>query len=137
MASSGGLYAWEFEKDGRELRVRVDGQLTFNDVGLIAKPAIAGHGIAFLVEDHFKELLDQGKLVRLLEDWCDPFDGYYLYYPSRRQRSLAFRLVLDAPATAEAERSQSSVLRPVQNDCLSDGASFGGWLTRSPPDKAV
>ena len=96
MASSGGLYAWEFEKEGRDLRVRVDGQLTFNDVDLIADAAVGGHGIAFLVEDHFTTLLEQGTLVRLLENWCDPFDGYYLYYPSRRQPSLAFRLVLDA-----------------------------------------
>jgi DNA-binding transcriptional LysR family regulator len=96
MHSSGGLYAWEFEKAGRELRIKVEGQLVLNDVDLIVSAAMAGHGIAFMVEDHVKSQLAAGKLVRVLDDWCDPFDGYYLYYTSRRQPSPAFNLVLDA-----------------------------------------
>lgn len=96
MHSSGGLYAWEFEKAGRELRIKVDGQLVLNDVDLIVSAAMAGHGIAFMVEDHVSSQLAAGTLVRVLEDWCDPFDGHYLYYTSRRQPSLAFSLVLEA-----------------------------------------
>jgi len=93
---SGGLYAWEFERDGKELKVRAEGQLVFNDVDLIMTAALAGHGIAFMLEDHATEHLAGGRLVRVLEDWCEPFDGYYLYYPSRRQPSPAFSLVLEA-----------------------------------------
>jgi DNA-binding transcriptional LysR family regulator len=96
MSTSGGLYAWEFERDGKELRVKSEGQLVFNDAGLIMEAALAGHGIAFMIEDHVTEQLADGTLVRVLEDWCEPFDGYYLYYPSRRQPSPAFSLVLDA-----------------------------------------
>ena len=96
LASAGGLYVWEFEKGGREVRVKVEGQLTFNDVDLIVDAALAGHGIAFLVDDRFADMLAAGKLIRVLEDWCEPFDGYYLYYPSRRQPSPAFSLVLEA-----------------------------------------
>lgn len=96
LPSSGGIYTWEFEKDGRELRVRGEGQLVFNDVDLIAAAAVAGHGIAFMIEDHVLPQLANGTLVRVLEDWCEPFDGYYLYYPSRRQPSPAFSLLLDA-----------------------------------------
>lgn len=96
LSTSGGLYAWEFEKLGRELRVKVDGQLVFNDVDLVIKAALGGHGIAFLLEDHVASELTEGRLVRVLDDWCEPFDGYYLYYPSRRQSSPAFSLLLDA-----------------------------------------
>lgn len=96
LPSSGGLYAWEFEKDGKELKVRVEGQLVFNDVDMITEAALAGHGIGFLIEDHLSRRVAEGALVRVLEDWCEPFDGYYLYYPSRRQPSAAFSLVLDA-----------------------------------------
>lgn len=96
MVSAGSLYAWEFEKAGRELRVRVEGQLVLNDVDLVVEAAAAGHGIAFLLEGEFSEQLADGTLVRVLEDWCEPFDGYYLYYPSRRQPSPAFRMLLEA-----------------------------------------
>lgn len=94
--SAGGLYAWEFEKAGRELNVRVDGQLVLNDGDFIVDAAVAGHGIAFVMEDHVSKRLADGTLLRVLEDWCEPFDGYYLYYPSRRQPSPAFSLVLEA-----------------------------------------
>lgn len=96
MRSSGGLYAWELDKDDRELKVRVDGQLVINDVGLIVTAAVNGFGIAFLPQDHFRDELADGRLVRVLEDWCPPFPGYHLYYPSRRQISPAFALLVDA-----------------------------------------
>jgi DNA-binding transcriptional LysR family regulator len=93
---SGSIYAWEFEKGGRELNVKVEGQLVLNNVDLIVTAAVAGHGLAHLVEDRVAPLLAEGALVRVLEDWCEPFDGYYLYYPSRRQPSAAFSLLLEA-----------------------------------------
>lgn len=96
LATSGGLYAWQFDRAGRELQVKVEGQLVFNNVDMMVTAALAGHGIAYLVEDHVASALADGRLVRVLEDWCEPFDGYYLYYPSRRQPSPAFTLLLDA-----------------------------------------
>ncbi|MEA3061578.1 MAG: hypothetical protein QOJ94_1359 [Sphingomonadales bacterium] len=95
-ATSGGLYAWEFEKDGRALNVRVEGQLTFNNARLIRRAALAGFGLAFLPEDQVIGDVAAGRLVRVLEDWTPPFPGYHLYYPSRRQHSPAFALLLDA-----------------------------------------
>ncbi len=92
----GGLYVWEFEKDGRELNVRVDGQLTFNDRGRIIEAALDGFGIGFLAEDSVLGLVAEGRLVRTLEDWCAPFSGYHLYYPSRRQLSPAFVVLVEA-----------------------------------------
>jgi len=92
----GGLYAWEFEKDGRELKVRVDGQLVFNDIALAREAALAGFGLAYLPEDRIRPHLSDHRLVRLLEEWCPPFPGYHLYYPSRRQQSPAFALVIEA-----------------------------------------
>lgn len=92
----GGLYAWEFEKDGRELKVRVDGQLAFNDTGLMLEAAMAGLGLAYLPEDKVAPQLAQGRLVRVLADWCAPFPGYHLYFPSRRQPPPAFALLVDA-----------------------------------------
>ena len=92
----GGLYAWEFEKDGRELNVRVEGRLTLNNMGLIRKAAVAGMGLAMGMDDHMQGEIASGQLVRVLEDWCPPFAGYHLYYPSRRQPSPAFSLVVDA-----------------------------------------
>ena len=94
--SSGGLYAWEFEQDGREIRVRVEGQLTFNGSYLLIDAARAGFGIALVMEDLVAPMIADGSLRRVLEDWCPPFPGYHLYYPSRRQPSAAFSLILDA-----------------------------------------
>ena len=94
--TNGSVYAWEFEKDGRELNVKVQGQLNFNDIDLIVNAALAGHGLAHLVEDRVASSIAEGALIRVLEDWCDPFDGYYLYYPSRRQPSAVFSLLLEA-----------------------------------------
>lgn len=94
--SAGGFYAWELEKDGRELRVRVEGQLTFNNVDMIVRAATAGFGLGFVMADQVEAHLAEGRLVRVLEDWCPPFPGYHLYYPSRRQPSAAFSLLVDA-----------------------------------------
>jgi DNA-binding transcriptional LysR family regulator len=96
LASAGGLYPWEFEIDGRELHVRVDGQFTFNTSSLIRKAARAGLGLASIPIDQIQDDLATGVLVRVLADWCPPFAGYHLYYPSRRQNSLAFRLLVNA-----------------------------------------
>ncbi|ANL28264.1 LysR family transcriptional regulator protein [Rhizobium phaseoli] len=92
----GGVYVWEFEKDGRELNVRVEGQLVFNNIALRLKAALAGAGLAYLPEDAVQAHLENGLLVRVLEDWCPPFPGYHLYYPSRRHASAAFAVVVDA-----------------------------------------
>ena len=92
----GGFYAWEFEKDGRELKVRVDGQTAFNDLRLIIKAARAGLGLAYVYEDIVEADLSSGTLATVLEDWTPPFTGYHLYYPSRRQQSPAFALIVDA-----------------------------------------
>ncbi|RVO69951.1 LysR family transcriptional regulator [Sinorhizobium medicae] len=96
MLSGGGLYAWELEKDARELRVRVDGQLAFNNTNMIVRAAVDGFGLGFVMEDHVAEHVADGRLVRVLEDWCPPFAGYHLYYPSRRQPSAAFSVLVDA-----------------------------------------
>lgn len=93
---AGGLYAWEFERHGRELEVRVEGQVTFNTSPEIVRAALDGMGIAYLLEDDFSSHVQEGRLVRVLEDWCPPFPGYHLYYPSRRHPSPAFSLVLEA-----------------------------------------
>ena len=92
----GGLYAWEFEKDGRELKVRVEGQLVFNGVFQVLDAALAGLGLAYVPEDLAEPYLARGRLIRALEDWCAPWSGYHLYYPSRRQSSPAFALLVDA-----------------------------------------
>jgi DNA-binding transcriptional LysR family regulator len=92
----GGLYAWEFEKRGRGLRVRVDGQLVFNTMGLRLKAVLAGLGLAYVPEDQVQAQLGDGRLIQVLEDWCAPFPGYHLYYPSRRQIAPAFALLVDA-----------------------------------------
>ncbi len=92
----GGLYAWEFEKDGRALNVRVDGPLIFNDVAMVLRAATEGFGLGFVLEDQARERLVDGRLVRVLEDWCPPFPGYHLYYPSRRQPASAFALLVEA-----------------------------------------
>ncbi|HEX6611790.1 MAG TPA: LysR family transcriptional regulator [Hyphomicrobiaceae bacterium] len=92
----GGLYVWEFERRGREVNVRVDGQAIFNTSPHIVLAALDGLGVAFLPEEEFSPHIEAGRLIRVLENWCPPFPGYHLYYPSRRQPSPAFSLVLDA-----------------------------------------
>ncbi len=92
----GGLYTWEFEKGERELNVRVDGQLVVNTLSQRLDAALSGLGLAYVPEDTVREHLARGRLRRVLEDWCPPFPGYHLYYPSRRQTSPAFALLVDA-----------------------------------------
>ena len=92
----GGLYTWEFEKNGRELKVRAEGQLVFNNLALRLNAALAGLGLAYLPEDPVQRHLADGGLVRVVADWCPPFSGYHLYYPSRRQTTPAFALVVNA-----------------------------------------
>ena len=96
LPTRGGLYAWEFEKAGRELKVRVEGQLVFNRLTHIVTAALAGFGLAFVPEDLVAPHVAKGRLKPVLEDWCAPFPGYHLYYPSRRQSSPAFALLVDA-----------------------------------------
>ncbi|WP_441770523.1 LysR family transcriptional regulator [Labrys sp. KB_33_2] len=92
----GGLFAWEFEKEGRELKVRVEGPLVFNNLALRLKGALGGLGLAYVPEDAVQDLIAQGSLVRVLDDWCASFAGYHLYYPSRRQASPAFAVLVEA-----------------------------------------
>ncbi|TIS53853.1 LysR family transcriptional regulator [Mesorhizobium sp.] len=92
----GGLYAWEFAKDGRDLRVRVDGQFTFNTSIAMIDAAISGYGIAYVPEDLVSHHLSEGRLALVLDDWSPPFAGYHLYYPSRRQVSRAMSVIVDA-----------------------------------------
>jgi DNA-binding transcriptional LysR family regulator len=92
----GSLYAWEFEKGARELKVRVEGQLFFNTTTQMLHAALAGLGLTYLPEGLVQPYLNKGRLKRVLEDWCPPYPGYHLYYPSRRQPSAAFALLVEA-----------------------------------------
>ena len=96
MPTSGGLYVWDFSRRGKQVNVRVDGPLIFNTAPPQVDAALAGLGITLLPEDELDGHLADGSLVRVLEDWCPPFAGYHLYYPSRRQPSPAFSLVVSA-----------------------------------------
>lgn len=96
LPTHGGLYAWEFERDGRELRVRIEGQLTFNGSGPMLDAALAGFGLAYLPDDSVQADLAAGRLIQVLAGWCPPYPGYHLYYPSRRQPTPAFSLLVDA-----------------------------------------
>jgi DNA-binding transcriptional LysR family regulator len=96
LPTRGGIYAWEFEKRGRGLKVRVDGQLVFNNIGLRLNAVSAGLGLAYLPEDQVRKQIADGRLIRVLADWCPPFSGYHLYYPSRRQHAPAFAVLLEA-----------------------------------------
>jgi DNA-binding transcriptional LysR family regulator len=96
LPTRGGLYAWEFERDGREMRVRVEGQLTLNSLPQRLDAAEAGLGLAYVPEDSALQAIADGRLVRVLDEWCPSFDGYHLYYPSRRQHTTAFTLLVEA-----------------------------------------
>ena len=96
LPTHGGLYAWEFEKSGRDLRVRIDGQLTCNTTAQMLSGALAGLGLAYVPEGFAQPHLAKGRLKRVLADWCLPYSGYHLYYPSRRQPSAAFALLVEA-----------------------------------------
>jgi DNA-binding transcriptional LysR family regulator len=92
----GGVYAWEFEKAGREMRVRTEGQLIFSSIMQIRQAALDGFGVAYMAEDMVKADIAEGRLVQVLSDWCPPFSGYHLYYPSRRQHTPAFAILVEA-----------------------------------------
>ncbi len=111
----GGLYVWEFEKAGRALKVRVEGQLVFNNIALRPNAALAGFGLAYLPEDQVQTHLAEGRLIRVLADWCPPFSGYHLYYPSRRQPAPAFALLVDALRYRDAAKVLQEPCRPCEN----------------------
>jgi DNA-binding transcriptional LysR family regulator len=92
----GGIFPWEFEKKGEELKVRVEGQLVFNNIAMRLDAVLKGLGLAYMPEDVVRTHIAKGRLIRVLSDWCPPFPGYHLYYPSRRQSSPAFTLFRDA-----------------------------------------
>ncbi|HEV2543043.1 MAG TPA: LysR family transcriptional regulator [Methylobacterium sp.] len=96
LPTRGGLYAWEFAKNGEEVRVRVEGQLVLSSVNAKLDAALDGHGVAFALRDTVQTHIDAGRLVSVLEEWCEPFEGYHLYYPSRRQPTPAFRAFVEA-----------------------------------------
>jgi DNA-binding transcriptional LysR family regulator len=96
LPTAGGLYAWEFERNGREVHARVDGQLVFNATPMVLKAACAGHGLGCVLEAQARDYVADGRLLRVLEEWCPPFPGYHLYYPSRRQLPPAFALLVAA-----------------------------------------
>ena len=92
----GGIYNWEFSKDDKEIRVKVEGQLIFNNLASRVDAALTGMGIAYVPEDSARKYIDEGKLQVVLDDWCAPFAGYYLYYPSRKQHTAAFSKLIEA-----------------------------------------
>nr|WP_064248950.1 LysR family transcriptional regulator [Rhizobium leguminosarum]OAP91949.1 LysR family transcriptional regulator [Rhizobium leguminosarum] len=96
LPTHGTIYPWEFEKDGRELRVRVEGQMVFNNIAMRIGAVLDGLGLAYMPEDQVHSYIEDGRLIRVLEDWCQPFPGYHLYYPNRRHASPAFTLFVDA-----------------------------------------
>jgi DNA-binding transcriptional LysR family regulator len=96
MPTHGNILSWEFEKDGHELKVRVEGQLVFNNIAMRLDAVRRGLGLAYMPEDQVAELIASGEVLRVLEDWCAPFPGYHLYYPNRRHTSPAFALVVEA-----------------------------------------
>jgi DNA-binding transcriptional LysR family regulator len=95
LATHGGLWPWEFERNGRELKVRVEGQLTFNNIFQIRDAAMEGFGLAYVPEDIVRSQLSKGQLVWVLQDWSPPWSGYHLYYPSRRQASPVLALIIE------------------------------------------
>jgi len=107
LPSAGTIYKWEFEKGRHKLEVGVDGPLVFDDEGMVLDAALAGFGLAYLIEDQVIAALKAGTLARVLEDWCPPFPGFFIYYPGRRQVSPALAAFIDAirvPAKARRGR---------------------------------
>ena len=96
LPTHGGLYAWEFEKGGHEMRVRVEGQLVFNGTAPMLDAALSGFGLAYVPEETVRAHIADGRLIRVLSDWCPPYPGYHLYFPNRRQPTPAFALVVNA-----------------------------------------
>lgn len=96
LPTHGGVYPWEFSRDDQQIRIRVEGQLIFNNLNARVEAAIAGLGLAYVPEDCVSEAVATGTLVKVLDAWCEPFSGYHLYYPSRKQHTAAFARLLDA-----------------------------------------
>jgi DNA-binding transcriptional LysR family regulator len=96
LPTHGGLLPWEFDKDGRSITVRVEGQLIFNTMSLALRAVLDGLGLGYCLDDMAAEAIADGRLIRVLEDWCEPFPGYHIYYPSRRLLSPALRILIDA-----------------------------------------
>lgn len=112
LPTAGGIYAWEFRRSGRELNVRVEGQLVFNTATMAVKAALAGVGLAFVPEQRVLSQLESGELIRVLAEWCPSFSGFHLYYPSRRQPTPAFVVV--ANALREGARALESDVKRKQ-----------------------
>ena len=108
LPTSGGFYIWDFQKGGRELKVRIQGRAAFNTIGMMRQAALDGFGIAYLPEDQVGGAIKEGRLIRVLADWCPPRPAYHLYYPSRRQHSPAFALVLEALRYRDKGRTKST-----------------------------
>ena len=142
LPTNGGLYAWEFERNGRAMRVRVDGQLAFNGSDPLLDAALAGMGLSYLPEDIVKDHVKASRLVRVLKDWCPPYPGYHLYYPVRRQTSPAFKLLVESLRYRGRLISRGNKFIPItasnpagptgaQYDChSSDGAGHAIHQTR-------
>lgn len=118
----GGTYAWEFEKGGRELKVRVEGQLVFNGIFQVLDAAVAGFGLAFVPEDIALPYLAKGRLKRALEEWCPPWSGYHLYYPHPRQSSPAFALLVDALRYRKAETPAAGPMSKKRSSAKGSGS---------------
>jgi Transcriptional regulator len=103
LPTHGGLLPWEFDKDGRSITVHVEGQLIFNTMSLALRAVLDGLGLGFCLDDMAAEAIADGRLIRVLEDWCEPFPGYHIYYPSRRLLSPALRLLIDALRFRQAQ----------------------------------
>lgn len=93
---TGGLLPWDFAKDDLEIKLQVNGQWAFNNSSAIVRAALADYGLAFVPEELVLEHIAEGRLIRVLDDWCQPYQGYYLYYPSRRQSSRALAIIIEA-----------------------------------------
>lgn len=112
LPTHGGLMVWDFRKGKRELKVRVTGQWIYNSISPIVRAALAGQGLAFLPDEAVAEHIAEGRLVRVLDDWCQPYTGYHLYYPSRRQSSGALGVIVEALRHREPPRKSGKTAKP-------------------------
>ena len=131
--TAGGLYAWEFEKNGQALRVRVGGQLTFNNSYAMIEAVVSGYGIAYVPEDIVLPQIASGALVRELDDWSPFFDGYFLYFPSRRQTLPAFQIIVDALRHRTLEDCRSFVRLGVTRAALGPTRLITPPVPPAPP----
>jgi DNA-binding transcriptional LysR family regulator len=127
-ATHGGIFHWEFEKRGKVVKVRPDGQLIFNNLALRVHAALDGVGLAYVPADHVSEHIEDGRLIRVLADWCPRFPGYHLYYPSRRQPTPAFAVVVDA---LRFRKRGDEIRRAIVEVGARRGAALGGQPVRA------